>query len=163
MSNDGTGSILTASGLLRDPTATAVNIPVYNPAKIPSSSGESLPPAGKGSSGSGASGNGASGNGASGSGAIAVAAAAGALAAKPAATPPATRTASPQTLVDQLNKYLNDSGRADEYRVDPGSSGKLIQQINPANGEVIGEFSVDEFPSLARGLGASGLLINSRA
>jgi hypothetical protein len=75
----------------------------------------------------------------------------------------AARAADPQTLVDQLNKYLNDSGRPDEFRVDPASSNKLIQQINPANGVVLGEFSVDEFPALARSIGASGLLIDSLA
>jgi hypothetical protein len=74
----------------------------------------------------------------------------------------AARAADPQTLVDQLNKYLNDSGRPDEFRVDP-ASGKLIQQVNPANGVVLGEFSVDEFPALARSVGASGLLIDSLA
>ena len=73
----------------------------------------------------------------------------------------AAHSADPQTLVDQLNKYLNDSGRPDEFRVDPGSSNKLIQQINPANGAVLGEFSVEEFPALARSVGASGLLIDS--
>jgi uncharacterized iron-regulated membrane protein len=72
----------------------------------------------------------------------------------------AARAADPQTQVDQLNKYLNDSGRPDEFRVDP-ASGKLIQQVNPANGVVLGEFSVDEFPALARSVGASGLLIDS--
>jgi hypothetical protein len=75
----------------------------------------------------------------------------------------AARAADPQTLVAQLNKYLNDSGRPDEFRVDPASSDKLIQQINPANGVVLGEFSVDEFPALARSVGASGLLIDSLA
>jgi hypothetical protein len=74
----------------------------------------------------------------------------------------AARAADPQTLVEQLNKYLNDSGRPDEFRVDP-ASGKMIQQVNPANGVVLGEFSVDEFPALARSVGASGLLIDSLA
>ena len=62
-----------------------------------------------------------------------------------------------------LNKYLNDSGRPDEYRVDPDSDAKLIQQINPATGAVIGEFSVSEFPALARSVGVSGALIDSHA
>jgi hypothetical protein len=74
----------------------------------------------------------------------------------------ADRAADPQRLVAQLNKYLNDSGRPDEFRVDP-ASGKLIQQVNPANGAVLGEFSVEEFPALARSVGASGLLIDSLA
>ena|ERR1700675_26436 len=86
-------------------------------------------------------------------------ASAGAAATKPAAP----RNADLQTLVAQLNKFLNDSGRPDEFRVDPGSSNTLIQQINPANGAVLGEFAVDEFPALARSLGASGLLIDSLA
>jgi hypothetical protein len=73
----------------------------------------------------------------------------------------AARAADPQTLVEQLNKYLNDSGRPDEFRVDPAS--KMIQQVNPANGVVLGEFAVDEFPALARSVGASGLLIDSLA
>jgi hypothetical protein len=90
---------------------------------------------------------------------VIAAASAGATAPKPAAP----RAADPQTLVDQLNKYLNDSGRPDEFRVDPASSDKLIQQINPANGAVLGEFSVDEFPALARSIGASGLLIDRLA
>jgi hypothetical protein len=106
---------------------------------IQSGSGRSLPPTGKT--------------------APAAATPANATAAKPAAQ----RAADPQTLVDQLNKYLNDSGRPDEFRVDPASSDKLIQQINPANGAVLGEFSVEEFPALARSVGASGLLVDSLA
>jgi hypothetical protein len=103
---------------------------------VQSGSGKSLPPTGK---------------------TAIVAASAAAAAAKSAAN----RPADPQTLVNQLNKFLNDSGRPDEFRVDPGSGNKLIQQINPANGIVLGEFSVDEFPALARSVGASGLLIDS--
>jgi hypothetical protein len=72
------------------------------------------------------------------------------------------RTTDPQSLVDLLNKFLNDSGRPDQFRVDPASSNKLIQEINPATGAVIGEFSVDEFPALARSVGATSLLIDSR-
>jgi hypothetical protein len=60
-----------------------------------------------------------------------------------------------------LNKYLNDSGRPDEYRVDPSSNAKLIQQINPATGAVVGEFSAAEFPALARSVGLTGALIDS--
>jgi len=72
------------------------------------------------------------------------------------------RTVDPQTMVDILNKNLNDSGRPDEFRLDP-SSDALIQQINPSNGEVVGQFSVDEFPALARSVGATGLIVDSRA
>src|ERR1700690_2283825 len=58
-----------------------------------------------------------------------------------------------QTLVAQLNKALNDSGRPDQYRVDPSSNDKMIQQINPSNGAVVGEFLASEFPALARSVG----------
>ena len=79
--------------------------------------------------------------------------------------PPATTTnrANLPQLVTQLNKYLNDSGRPNQFRVDPTSSGKTIQEINPASGEVIGEYSVAQFPELARSLGVSGVLVDSRA
>ena len=72
--------------------------------------------------------------------------------------------ASLDDLVRLLNKYLNDSGRPDQFRVDPSSGNKVIQQINPATGEVIGEFSALEFPALARSVGMSGgVLIDSHA
>jgi hypothetical protein len=90
---------------------------------------------------------------------------AGSKADSPAAPTAATapRKTDPQSLVDLLNKYLNDSGRPDQYRVAPASGDTLIQQINPATGAVIGEFSVTEFPALARSVGATGLLVDSRA
>jgi hypothetical protein len=77
--------------------------------------------------------------------------------------PPPPRNTDPQSMIEILNKHLNDSGRPDQYRLDPTSGNKVIQQINPATGAVIGEFSVDEFPALARSVGATGLLIDSRA
>jgi HPt (histidine-containing phosphotransfer) domain-containing protein len=67
-----------------------------------------------------------------------------------------------QVLVAQLNKYLNTTGRPDLYRVDPQSE-STIQEVNPANGEVIAQFSASEFPTLARSVGASGLLVDSLA
>ena len=94
-----------------------------------------------------------------------VAASAAASQAAQAAARPATPASNPssvQTLVAQLNKYHNDSGRPDQYRVDP-QSGTMIQEINPANGAVIGEFAASEFPALARSVGASGLLVDSLA
>jgi hypothetical protein len=60
-----------------------------------------------------------------------------------------------------LNKYLNDSGKPDQFRVDPASDDKLIQEINPANGEVIGEYPAAEFAALAKSVGISGVLIDS--
>jgi uncharacterized FlaG/YvyC family protein len=82
---------------------------------------------------------------------------------EPAPPPIATNKASPQVLVEQLNKYLNDSGRPIQFRVDPASRGETIQEINPATGEVIGEFSTSQFPELARSLGISGVLVDSHA
>jgi hypothetical protein len=82
---------------------------------------------------------------------------------EPAPPPIAINKASPQVLVAQLNKYLNDSGRPAQFRVDPASRGETIQEINPATGEVIGEFSVSQFPELARSLGISGVLVDSHA
>jgi uncharacterized FlaG/YvyC family protein len=72
--------------------------------------------------------------------------------------------ASLEALIAQLNKHLNDSGRPDQFRVDPSSGNKVIQQINPATGDVIGEFLISEFPALARSVGVTGsVLIDSRA
>ena len=78
---------------------------------------------------------------------------------------PATTTsqATLPAVVAQLNKYLNDSGRPNQFRVDPASRGQTIQEINPATGEVIGEFSAIEFPELAKSLGISGVLVDSLA
>jgi uncharacterized FlaG/YvyC family protein len=78
-------------------------------------------------------------------------------------TVPPSRSTDPQSLVDALNKYLNDSGRPDQFRLDATSGDKLIQQVNPTTGVVIGEFPVSEFPALARSVGASSLLIDSLA
>ena len=76
---------------------------------------------------------------------------------------PSAGTADAQTLVTQLNKALNESGRPDQYRVDPSSGDRMIQQINPASGAVVGEFLASEFPALARSVGISGLLFDSHA
>jgi hypothetical protein len=77
-------------------------------------------------------------------------------------TAAALESGDPQALVDQLNKYVNDSGYPTQFRVAPDSGGKLIQQINPANGAVLGEFSASEFPALARAVAAPGLLVDDR-
>jgi hypothetical protein len=78
---------------------------------------------------------------------------------------PATSAASNRALhqVALLNKYLSDSGEPDRYRVAPNSNEQLIQEINPATGEVIGVYSVSTFPTLAKSLGLVGSLINGRA
>jgi hypothetical protein len=62
-----------------------------------------------------------------------------------------------------LNKYLNDSGQPNRYRVAPNTEEQFIQEINPATGDVIGEYPVSTFPTLARSLGLVGALVNSRA
>jgi uncharacterized FlaG/YvyC family protein len=79
---------------------------------------------------------------------------------KTAAAPAATQV---QAQVALLNKYLNDSGKPDQFRVDPSSDDKLIQQVNPANGEVIAEFPASEFAALARSLGISGAIVDQHA
>src|SRR5271170_7878178 len=61
-----------------------------------------------------------------------------------------------QSQVALLNKNLNDSGKPDQFRVAPSSDDKLIQEINPANGAVVAEYSASEFAELARSLGISG-------
>lgn len=71
--------------------------------------------------------------------------------------------ASLQAQVALLNKFLNDSGRPAQFRVDPSSDEKLIQEINPATSEVIAEYSAAEFPALARSVGVVGSLVDSRA
>jgi hypothetical protein len=80
--------------------------------------------------------------------------------AKPAA---ASRTADVQAQVAFLNKSLNDSGKPDQFRVAPNSDSMLIQEINPATGQVIGEYSAIAFPALAKSLGISSALIDEHA
>lgn len=79
---------------------------------------------------------------------------------KPASAPAAA--ANLQSRVQLLNKYLNDSGKPDQFRVDP-TDGKMIQQVNPANGAVLAEFPTSEFAELARSLGVSGAVVDERA
>ena len=71
--------------------------------------------------------------------------------------------ASVHAQVALLNKFLNDSGRPDQFRVDPRPDSKMIQEINPANGEVIGEYPAISFPALAKSLGISGAVIDEHA
>jgi hypothetical protein len=79
---------------------------------------------------------------------------------RPAAPPAATDL---RSQVQLLNKYLNDSGKPDQFRVDPDSDDKLIQQVNPATGEVIAEFPASEFAALARSVGISGVIVDKHA
>jgi hypothetical protein len=76
-------------------------------------------------------------------------------------TPPAAPSL--QAQVQLLNKYLNDSGKPAQFRVAPDSNDKLIQEINPANGEVLAEFPASEFAALARSVGISGVVVDKHA
>jgi hypothetical protein len=77
---------------------------------------------------------------------------------------PTAQPAAPnlQAQVQMLNKSLNDSGKPDQFRVAPDSDDKLIQQVNPANGEVLAEFPASEFAALARSVGISGVIVDKR-
>jgi hypothetical protein len=75
----------------------------------------------------------------------------------------ANRSTDVQAQVAFLNKYLNDSGRPDQFRVDPNSDAMLIQEVNPANGAVIAEYSAVSFPELAKSLGISSAVIDEYA
>ena len=79
---------------------------------------------------------------------------------RPAAAPAASHL---RAQVQLLNKYLNDSGKPYQFRVDPSSDDKLIQQVNPATGEVIAEFPASEFAALARSVGISGVIVDNLA
>jgi uncharacterized FlaG/YvyC family protein len=78
-------------------------------------------------------------------------------------TVPAKNEPDLRALIAHLNKHLNDTGQPNQFRIDASSGNKLIQEINPATGGVVGEYSVAEFPALARGLGVAGLVIDSHA
>jgi len=137
MASDGDPVKLPAASLVQGSQAPIV-------AAVQQVSGKSLPPGG---------------NAATGTAATAVSNAA-VPTVKPAA---AAGKADIQSQVALLNKHLNDSGRPDQFRVDPSSDAKLIQQINPANGVVVAEYPVSEFPALARSVGISGALVDSHA
>jgi hypothetical protein len=124
-----------------DSVSTPVAVPTAAPApvsvRIQTASGNALPPGGKPA---------------------------------PAGVPVAARVQGPppqpapqahaQPLVAALNKFLNDSGRPNQYRVDPAASTQ-IQEINPANGAVIGEFAIRDFRALAQSIGATSLLVDT--
>jgi FlaG protein len=82
---------------------------------------------------------------------------------KSAPAVPAAPATNVRAQVALLNKYLNDSGKPDQFLVDPSSDGKVIQQVNPATGEVVGEFPASEFAALARSVGISGVVLDKHA
>jgi len=122
--------------------ATPVQIPVTSlvhgsqaPITVPPSSGKALPPAGNTAP----------------------------SAAGSAKSSAANRSTDVQAQVAFLNKYLNDSGRPDQFRVDPNSDSMLIQEVNPATGAVIAEYPSVSFPALAKSLGISSAVIDEHA
>jgi uncharacterized FlaG/YvyC family protein len=124
--------------------------PIATPIKIPG--GNSLPHTGKNAAGHAGS-----------TGAPAHKAGAATSASTQPDQAVAAKKADIQAQIAQLNKYLNDSGRPTQFRMDPASRGQTIQEINPATGEVIGEYSAAQFPELTRGLGVSGVLVDRHA
>ncbi len=76
---------------------------------------------------------------------------------------PAASAATRPSQAPTGNSGDNDSGRPNQFRIDPNSGDKLIEEINPATGEIVAQYSVSEFPALAKGLGLLGSVINSTA
>jgi hypothetical protein len=74
-----------------------------------------------------------------------------------------TRTNDVPAQVAFLNKFLNDSGKPNQFRVAPNTNSTVIQEINPANGEVVGDYPAIAFPALAKSLGIPSALIDERA
>jgi len=74
----------------------------------------------------------------------------------------ASRSTDVQAQVAFLNKYLNDSGRPNQFRADPNSDSN-IQEVNPATGAVIAEYPSISFPALAKSLGISSAVIDGYA
>jgi hypothetical protein len=89
--------------------------------------------------------------------------AATATAASAAKSAAGSRTHDVEAQVAFLNKFLNDSGKPNQFRVAPNSNSALIQEINPANGAVIADYPVIAFPALAKSLGISSALIDEHA
>lgn len=76
------------------------------------------------------------------------------------------RTGSQQdiaALAERLGQFLRESGRAIVFRVESSGGRTVIYEVDPDTGEVIAEITSEDLLSLARGLGLSGNLVNSRA
>jgi len=90
--------------------------------------------------------------------------------AKPDAQPEPPKPAEPRTgtqadlaaLAEKLGQHFSESGRALSFRVSNSGGKTVIHEVNPDTGEVIAEITSDQLMSLARGLGFSGTLVNSR-
>ena len=66
-------------------------------------------------------------------------------------------------LAERVGQFLRESGRAIAFRVESAAGKTVIHEIDPDTGEVIAEITSDDLMSLAKGLGLSGTLVNSRA
>ncbi len=73
------------------------------------------------------------------------------------------RAADLAALAERLGQYLRESGRAIAFKVESAGGRTVIHEIDPDTGEVIAEITSDDLMSLAKGLGLSGTLVNSRA
>ena len=142
MASDGQSVQIPAVSLVHGSQAPTVNI----------QSGKVLPPSGKSATATVAVKQ-----------SIATNDASAATVAVPAKPPTPIPSPDVQAQVTSLNKFLNDSGRAALFRVDPTSGNKVIQEINPSNGEVIAEYSATEFAALARSVGISGAIVDDHA
>ena len=80
--------------------------------------------------------------------------------------PPEIRTgteADLAALAEKLGQHFSESGRAISFRVSNTDGKTVIHEVNPDTGEVLAEITSDQLMSLARGLGFSGTLVDSRA
>lgn len=66
-------------------------------------------------------------------------------------------------LAQRLGQFLRESGRAIAFRVENSGGRTVIHEVDPDTGEVIAEITSEDLMSLAKGLGLSGTLVNSRA
>lgn len=66
-------------------------------------------------------------------------------------------------LAERLGRYLRESGRPISFKVQSEGGRTVVQEIDPDSGEIIAEITPENLMSLARGLGLSGTLVNSRA
>ena len=66
-------------------------------------------------------------------------------------------------LAERVGQFLRESGRAIAFRVESAGGKTVIHEIDPDTGEVLAEITSDDLMSLAKGLGLSGTLVNSRA
>ena len=79
---------------------------------------------------------------------------------------PASRTGSEAdlaALAERVGQFLRESGRAIAFRVESAGGKTVIHEIDPDTGEIIAQITSDNLMSLAKGLGLSGTLVNSRA